>query len=216
VDPFAPEAHAPSCPPAVWRMAQCPLWAYFSQKQYKTIAPIEIVYPKDKRGHCIMLKQYMENVNLQKLVMIISAVIRIFVGGFLVFSSYAKYVSSVYYLKFIMRLGIPYEIADKTVIPLIIFEMLFGLLLIVGYRTTIMLRLTALLFLVFTAIVTYSMVIGIDVSCGCFGPYFRSEINYLSIARNLIIAIGTFLISFSKQYPFTIDSLLAKRLLKNI
>jgi uncharacterized membrane protein YphA (DoxX/SURF4 family) len=158
----------------------------------------------------------MENVNLQKVVTIISAVIRICVGGFLVFSAYAKYDSSVYYLKFLVRLGIPGVLADKTVLPLIIFELLFGILLIVGYRTRIMLRLTSLLFLVFTAVVTYSLIINIDVSCGCFGKYFKSEINTMSIARNLIIAIGTFLISFYRQYPFTIDSLLAKRQLKNI
>jgi putative oxidoreductase len=163
-----------------------------------------------------MFKQYMENVNLQKIIVITSAVIRIVVGGFLVFSAYAKYVSAAYYLKFLTRLGIPYEIADKTVIPLIVFELVFGLLLIAGYRTKIMLRLTSLLFLVFTAVVTYSLIAGIDVSCGCFGPYFKSEINYLSIARNLIITISTFLISFSKRYPFTIDSLLEKRRLKKL
>jgi uncharacterized membrane protein YphA (DoxX/SURF4 family) len=162
-----------------------------------------------------MFKQYAENARYQKALQIISAIIRICVGGFLVFSAYAKYDSSEFYLKFLVRLGIPRVVADTTVLPLIIFELLFGILLIVGYRTRIMLRLTSLLFLVFTAVVTYSLIIKIDVSCGCFGNYFKSEINYMSIARNFMTSICTFLISFYRQYPFCIDSLLAKRALNN-
>ena len=166
--------------------------------------------------YLIMIKQYIQNARFQKVLQIISMIIRIGIGAFLIFSAYAKYDSSVYYMKFLMRLGIPLEYAKETVLPLIIFEFLFGLLLIVGYKTRIMLRLTSLLFLVFTAVVTYSLIINVDVSCGCFGKYFKSEINTMSIARNLIIAIVTFLISIYRQYPLTVDSLLAKRALKKV
>ncbi|MGD0339502.1 MAG: MauE/DoxX family redox-associated membrane protein [Bacteroidota bacterium] len=163
-----------------------------------------------------MFKKYFENVRFQKALIAVSAIIRIFIGAFLMFSAYAKYISSEFYLKFIMRLGILPAIALKSVIPLIIFEFLFGILLIVGYKTKIMLRAASILFLIFTSVVTYSMILGIDVSCGCFGPYFQSEISYFSIGRNFIVAIITFLISLYKYYPFTLDSYLSKRLFDQI
>jgi uncharacterized membrane protein YphA (DoxX/SURF4 family) len=96
---------------------------------------------------------------------------------------------------------LPTGLATYVGYGLPIFEMLLGLMLLVGFRTRIAALITVLLMAVFIVAVASAGLRGLSISCGCFGhggTVPKGHTLYLAeIARDLLfIGLGVWLIRF--------------------
>lgn len=85
-----------------------------------------------------------------------------------------------------------YQLFPEKLVPFIAtwfpwFELVLGVLLLIGWRIRYVAAVAAALLLFFTAIMSITYLRGIDANCGCFS--FTDKISPLSILRDSIILI---------------------------
>jgi uncharacterized membrane protein YphA (DoxX/SURF4 family) len=81
-------------------------------------------------------------------------------------------------------------------------EVLLAASLIIGYYVRGSSLLSALLFMVFAAALTISLVRGLDISCGCFGGSAGS-INWLYLVRDLsLLVMAVFVLFFDRGWSY--------------
>lgn len=77
-----------------------------------------------------------------------------------------------------------------------IYEIILGLLLLKKNKNYLTLFIITIIF--FTGLLVKIKILGLDLSCGCFGKYIQEDIN-VSLIRNLVILLLSFYI-YHKEY----------------
>jgi peroxiredoxin len=149
-----------------------------------------------------LLKKYI--VPSLKIILII-----VFLGsGILKILSFEEflYTISSYYI-------IPQSITIYFASLIILTELLIGLFLLFDIVSNITLMLSLFVICSFTLFILYSIIYNKDYSCNCFGNLLSGKINYLTLIRNIIIAIIIFLVYKHPVTLFSVEKLNTNRIL---
>ena len=138
---------------------------------------------------------------------------RLIVGGIFVIASYHKILDTPAFAVTVEGYDI---LPDFLVTPfsyaLAYAELIFGLMLIVGYKTRFASVMMIVMLVVFIIAIGINMARGEEEACGCFGvEEGGTELGWKTIIRDIIFLVMSFHILLGKRFPFSVDSLLAKR-----
>lgn len=134
---------------------------------------------------------------------------RVVVGGLFVYAAVTKIPDPAGFAESIRNYGIlPVELSNLAGIILPWIEVLAGFGLIVGVWTRASALITTCLLFVFALAVTYAYWIGLDISCGCFGPGPDSSgrIDLLTVFREWGLTILSLLILLYDKGRFTLEA----------
>jgi len=121
--------------------------------------------------------------------------LRIFLGGVFVLSGTIKLFNITNFTRDVAALEIiAPEFSSLTAIALITLELLVGVTLCFNILPFYISKLVFFIVAIFTVVVTVKYVEGANVSCGCFGALDADQINILTILRNIILLIWSFLL----------------------
>lgn len=142
----------------------------------------------------------------------ISPIMRVMVGFVLFYSGYTKIIEPVesFYSAILSYKVVGQSLAYYTALVLPWVELYIGVLLIAGLFEKYVIKMAALLFIVFEILLLQAMVRKLDiVSCGCFGAKHSNPIGVEFVLN--IIWLFFLWISYRFRTPFSVDSLIEKR-----
>ncbi|MGQ9561286.1 MAG: MauE/DoxX family redox-associated membrane protein [Candidatus Oleimicrobiaceae bacterium] len=116
--------------------------------------------------------------------------LRLIIGGILVFSGVAKVHGPFPYLKFVVTLGMGKSVAYLSLVAVTAAELSLGALALVGLHRRVVMRLIGLLFLSFVVVLSYALIRGVSGSCGCFGRLVAVKLGVGEVVRDLLLAAG--------------------------
>ena len=123
-------------------------------------------------------------------------VLRLAIGGIFVYAGWTKIQQPQAFADSIATFRIlPEEVINVFASSLPIFEMIVGLLLIIGWQAQLAAFAVLFVSLVFAMALTQALMRGLQVDCGCFGTVQLSvPRTIVSIARDVLLLGATFLI----------------------
>ena len=122
-------------------------------------------------------------------------VLRVFLGGMLIYSSIHKVQSPDAFAIAIRGYKmLPFEITNLFALSVGWSELVIGLMLILGVMTRQAAAGTFLLLLSFTIAIATTIVRGIAVDCGCFGSEGGDQTGYPLVFRNIFLILGALIV----------------------
>ncbi|MDZ7392442.1 MAG: DoxX family membrane protein [candidate division KSB1 bacterium] len=115
-------------------------------------------------------------------------VLRLLLGGLLVFSAVAKLHDPSPYLRFVAAMGFTRPLAYATLVGVTAAELGLGLLALLGLYPGGVLRLMAVLFAGFVLVLAYALLRRVGGSCGCFGRIVGVKVGLAEMGRDLVLA----------------------------
>ncbi len=120
-----------------------------------------------------------------------SFAVRVILGLIFVLAGFVKALGVRSFLFTIQQLDLfPAPVILPAAIIVVACEICFGLALLVGFQTRIAAGLLAALLLSFVAVISFAMVQGKAVDCGCFGPMVPEGLGLWVILRDIILIAG--------------------------
>jgi uncharacterized membrane protein YphA (DoxX/SURF4 family) len=120
-----------------------------------------------------------------------SFVVRVILGLIFVLAGFAKALDARSFLFTVKQLDLlPASEILPAAIVVMACEICFGLALLVGFQTRITAGLLAALLLSFVAVISFAMVRGKAVDCGCFGSMAPEGLGLGVILRDIILIAG--------------------------
>jgi hypothetical protein len=140
---------------------------------------------------------------------IIANTVQIIIFGIFVTSLITKIIDSTNYVTFLAKLGVEYNMIAMSRSLIILIESAVLLFIIVGNYNKVYLYLMYLL-LFFNIFFVYALVKNVNSSCGCFGNIYIGSISYLSIMRNIILALLCYYVHKNYKYVLNIYNIIKK------
>lgn len=112
-----------------------------------------------------------------------------------------------------------YRLLPEALVPVIgyglpVFEVILGLLLIIGLATRICAIISGLLMLAFIIGISSAAIRGINIDCGCFGsggPVAEGETRYtLDLIRDATAMVGSILLAIWPRSALSLDVLVSR------
>ncbi len=121
--------------------------------------------------------------------------LRCFIGGYFVFAAVPKIIEPLAFATSISHYGLlPVWLVNGYALVVPWMELLVGLFLVVGFRTRLSAAFVHVMLVMFTFAVTYAVIAGLKIDCGCFGASGGEEVSWMKVAKNLgLIAMSTYL-----------------------
>ncbi len=142
----------------------------------------------------------------------ISPIMRIVVGSVFCYSGYLKIIEPIesFYSAIMSYKVVGQTLAYYTALVLPWIELYLGVLLIVGLFEKYVIKVSALLFIIFEILLLQAMIRKLEiVSCGCFGAKHSNPIGVEFILN--IVWLFFLWISYRFDSPFSVDSFIEKR-----
>lgn len=86
-------------------------------------------------------------------------------------------------------------------------ELISGFLLLIGLWVQVIAASVTLLLVVFSVVLINNLLTGRQIECGCFGAASHRKMTWLSVVRNLLLAVSAGGLTLNPQQPLTVDSL---------
>lgn len=120
-----------------------------------------------------------------------SFVVRVILGLIFVLAGFAKALDTRSFLLTVQQLDLfPAPAILPAAIVVIACEICFGLALLVGFQTRISAGLLAALLLSFVAVISFALVHGKAVDCGCFGSMASERLGVGVLLRDILMSAG--------------------------
>ncbi len=120
-----------------------------------------------------------------------SFVVRVILGLIFVLAGFAKAFDARSFMLTVQQLDLlPAPAILPAAIVVIACEICFGLALLVGFQTRISAGLLAAMLLSFVAVISFAMVHGKAVDCGCFGSMAPESLGLGVILRDILLIAG--------------------------
>jgi uncharacterized membrane protein YphA (DoxX/SURF4 family) len=120
-----------------------------------------------------------------------SFVVRVILGLTFVLAGFAKALDTRSFLLTVQQLDLfPASAILPAAIVVIACEICFGLALLVGFQTRISAGLLAALLLSFVAVISFALVHGKAVDCGCFGSMASERLGVSVLLRDILMIAG--------------------------
>ena len=120
-----------------------------------------------------------------------SFVVRVILGLIFVLAGFAKALDARSFLLTVQQLDLfPAPSILPAAIVVIACEICFGLALLVGFQTRISAGLLAALLLSFVAVISFALVHGKAVDCGCFGSMASERLGVGVLLRDILMIAG--------------------------
>jgi peroxiredoxin/uncharacterized membrane protein YphA (DoxX/SURF4 family) len=121
--------------------------------------------------------------------------LRISLGGIFVLSGTIKVFNLTGFAESIASLEIiAPELVFISAIVLAVLELLIGIALCFRILPSYVSKIVLFIVAIFTVVITVKYIEGADVSCGCFGELDADQINLLTVSRNIILLLWSFLL----------------------
>ncbi len=128
-------------------------------------------------------------------------VVRVILGLIFVLAGFAKALDARSFLFTVQQLDLfPAPAILPAAIVVIVCEICFGLALLVGFQTRIVAGLLAALLLSFVAVISFAMVHGKAVDCGCFGAMASERLGLGVILRDILLIAGCLWVIAREQH----------------
>lgn len=136
---------------------------------------------------------------MQQLTPILSLLIRLFVGGYFIYAAIPKITEPLAFATSIANYGlVPSFAVNAMALVLPWLELICAIGLMVGWRTRMNAAFCAGMLAVFTIAVSYAVVLGLKIDCGCFGSSGGDEVSWLKVGKNTLMLLG---LLFVYRYP---------------
>jgi len=120
-----------------------------------------------------------------------SFAVRVILGLIFVPAGLTKALDARSFLFTIQQLDLlPFPAILPVAIVVIVCEICFGLALLVGFRSRLAAALLAALLLSFVAVISFSMIHGKVVDCGCFGAMVSEPLGLGVLLRDILLIAG--------------------------
>ncbi len=120
-----------------------------------------------------------------------SFAVRVILGSIFVLAGFVKALDARSFLFTVQQLDLlPTPAILPAAIVVIACEICFGLALLAGFQTRITASLLAALLLSFVAVISFAMVHGKAVDCGCFGSMASERLGSGVILRDILLIAG--------------------------
>jgi uncharacterized membrane protein YphA (DoxX/SURF4 family) len=120
-----------------------------------------------------------------------SFVVRVILGLIFVLAGFAKALDARSFLFTVQQLDL---FPAPAILPAAIFviacEICFGLALLVGFQSRLAAGMLAALLLSFVAVISFTMVHGQAVDCGCFGSMALERLGFGVVLRDILLIVG--------------------------
>jgi uncharacterized membrane protein YphA (DoxX/SURF4 family) len=87
------------------------------------------------------------------------------------------------------------------------FELITGVLLLLGILGRVAAALAALALAAFTVGAIVNLLRGREIDCGCFGPTRIKRVTWRTVVRNVLLVVGAVVLVVDPGYAFSIESL---------
>lgn len=133
------------------------------------------------------------NTNLK----IIIGILRIIFGLLFIFSGIVKLVDLNLFQESVIKFNLINENLIKPVIyGLPFIEIILGLAVVVNFRTSFIMQIIVFMLALFTAVVVAKIFEGAQINCSCFGEFSSSNIDSITVIRNIVLMIWAILLIF--------------------
>lgn len=130
--------------------------------------------------------------------------LQVLLAGIFLFSFISKTIDASEFRDFVIKIGIPKEFVYYSLIGTLVVELGLAIHLLLGLHLTSTLRISLMTYMIFTGILTYAFIMGLNASCGCFGGFMKSDVSIATLIRNVILIILTGLLYYKRKYCYAI------------
>lgn len=131
-------------------------------------------------------------------------ILQILVGLIFLLSFFAKATNSVDFFIFLNKLRVPDALFILVYLMVLTGELALGLHLLIGIHLRIIFVLSISIYTIFTFVLIYAYIKGINASCGCFGGWVPSDASIFSILRNVFLAILFILLYKKREFCYSL------------
>lgn len=111
--------------------------------------------------------------------------LRVFIGGYFLYAALPKISEPLAFATSIGHYGLmPYWMVNAYALIIPWLELLVGGCLVVGYRVRTNAVLAGIMLVMFTFAVTWAVVCGLQIDCGCFGADNSETVSWEKVAKN--------------------------------
>lgn len=142
---------------------------------------------------------------------IVLFVVRVFIGGFFVYAAIPKLADPLAFATSISHYHlVPEWSVHATALILPWTELLAGVALLLGFKTRSSALLCGLMLVVFTAAVSYAVIQGLSIDCGCFGSSGGEEVSWLKVLKNSAMILGCVALLYHPTTFLSLDERISK------
>ncbi len=105
---------------------------------------------------------------------------------------------------FLSKLHISDSLYYYIYILILTVEIVLAVHILIGISVKTTIKLSIILYSVFTLVLVYAFIKGFSSKCGCFGGWVASDISILSIFRNIFILSMLFMILYKNELCFSL------------
>jgi len=169
-----------------------------------TINKVEKSAGKEKAGFPVLIKKIAFSGIFQLL-------LRIFLGGTFIAASLDKITHPRLFAEVIFNYQIlPFPLVNLAAAVMPLLELIAGITIIIGFWTRSSSFILSGLTLIFIAAISFNMIRGLEVNCGCFDVISGSKIGAELLIRDILLLIAGILIILEKKPKLGLDRLLNK------
>lgn len=131
---------------------------------------------------------------------------RIVLGGLFAFAASTKILAPAALADAIGKFEmVPDAVLMEAAVILIWFEMICGVFMLLGLWTRAATIVICGMLAVFLAGMIAAVVRGLDISCGCFGSFFETDVGWKSILRTIVLLSFSLLLLYYGSWKYSLD-----------
>ena len=127
---------------------------------------------------------------IRRLLQYLPVLLRVAFGLIFLFSGGMKIIDLARFSESLTAMQIvPARFVSSVSVAVAVVEVIIGVAIVLGFRTTIMSAVAAGVLALFTGVIAEKVIEGAQVSCGCFGSLSSEKISQMTVLRNLILLL---------------------------